>query len=425
MSIHAISGKPGGGKGDEALRRIINELRFGERPVVTNFAIRLSPWVRQVGSWGRRKFKPEIGLRAYLLQTYGKDFDCDKRVFALGESEARTFYLRRVTEGGECVTLDHSRDESNNVTSFVQTDATGGGILYVLDECWRDFGSRDWQTTGKGLIFYNAQHRKFGDTVLFVTQHTKQVETALRQMAQDFAVVVNMSKRKLGLFRQAAIFLVITYAEPPTGIMSEPLSREFFTLDKAGLGGCFDTSAGIGVSGGSAADIFERAKGLPWWLIPLLFIALAIGIFYVGSSVPALTKYFYSSRMTKASHDSTNSVLPSATNAVPARYSGGGGRSNSIPVVSAQRACVSGAVGVGARRVFFFNDGSVSALGAGITYASESFVVFGGVTCRWCRVAGAEYSDRLTNAAASDAARRDEPEPPGAFSNRRTKIIWR
>src|SRR5882724_5595688 len=50
-------------------------------------------------------------------------------------------------------------------------------VFYCIDECWKFFNARDWQNTGPGVLFYSAQHRKLGDTLLLLTQHSKQVES--------------------------------------------------------------------------------------------------------------------------------------------------------------------------------------------------------------------------------------------------------
>jgi len=386
MAIHFITGKPGGGKGFEALRRIIEELRFGERVIITNFAIRIPPWVRSVGGYNKRKLKPEMGLKAYLWQEYGQDYDCDKRIHYLTEKQTREFYLYRTNEAGNFYELEHTRDDKGNVVSFTTTTIGGRSTLYCIDEAWKDFGSRDWQNTGKGVLFYNAQHRKFGDTVLLCTQNTKQVETALRQVAQDFSVVTNMAKRKMGLFRQASIFIVTTYAEPPTGIQSEPLSRELHRLDKSGLGSCFDTAAGIGVGGGSAADIFERVKGYPWWLVPALFLAIIAILYYGIKNAPRWATSLNGEKRTNKIKKilGTNEISNATTNRnVPTHGTNG---THAATTNTPQALEVVGKLGNGIKTIWLLSDDTSAIFGNGVTYASDSFIVFQGKTCRWARV---------------------------------------
>jgi len=304
MSIHFITGKPGAGKGVIAMQQIENELVNGDRPIIcAAFAVRLHPWLRRVGRLGKKTQRPEIGLQGYLMSKYGRDFDCLRRVYLLDEDQAGEFYLRRVGASG-LITLEAVRDDKGRVESFSTDVALGlGGVVYILDESWKFFGSRNWQNTGKGVLFYAAQHRKLGDDWFVVTQNTKQIDVALRIVAQDFWVVTNHGKLKAGVFKQPAVFSVAIYGEAPTGARLEPMERKLYKLDKAGLGGCFDTAAGVGVAGVASADIFEKTKGVPWWGIfivialvgylvwqlPHLFGKAVVGAFVpVSASTPAV-----------------------------------------------------------------------------------------------------------------------------------------
>lgn len=281
MSIHILTGKPGGGKGAVASDQIEQELVYGDRAILTSLAVRVQPWVRWVRVLGFKvKPKPEIGWKAYLQDKYnGRDFDVEKRLIYLNEDEAKEFYLRRKNCSG-VVVLEAQRDSKGRIESYDTKGALeNGGVMYVIDEAWRDFGARDWQNTGKGAIFYTAQHRKLGDTVFFVTQHTKQIETALRQVAQDFWVVTNHAKFNLGIFRQPAVFSIAVFTEPPLGTSQPATERRVFRFDRKGLGGTFDTSAGTGVAGRSGADLNEKKKGLPWWL--MIFGIVLIGFLFV------------------------------------------------------------------------------------------------------------------------------------------------
>jgi len=274
MSINFVTGKPGGGKGIVSLKKLIDELMNGDRPIITNLPVRIHPWVRVSKRRGKMHYKPELGLKAYLIREYGQDFDCEKRVFLLTDEQVPEFYLYRVIDH-KLVQMPHTRNDKGSVCEYETDQALkAGGVVYCTDESWKFFGSRDWQKTSSGVLYYAAQHRHFGDTWIVTTQHTKQIETALRQVAQDFAVVTNHSKLKVGIFRQPDVFSVAIYTDAPMGSAQQPMERQIFTLDKAGLGSCYDTAAGVGLAAGGGADTHERKKGLPWWLI-----IVAIGVF--------------------------------------------------------------------------------------------------------------------------------------------------
>lgn len=310
--IRFITGKPGGGKGIVAMKEIIEELVNGDRPIITNFAVRIHPWVRVVRKMGKREYKPEMGLRHYLIKNHGKDFDCEKRIYILQPEDTKTFYLHR-RNCESWIRCKESFDDKGSVVGFDTSLAVeNGGVLYVIDEAWSVYGSRDWQTTGKGVLFYAAQHRKMGDTLLLVTQHTKQVETQLRQVAQDFAVVQNHSKKKLGWFRQPDLFSMAIYSEVPTGSEQEPMERRVFKLDKPGIGSCFDTAGGVGLGGGSSADIGEKIRGLPFPMIFLALAAIAVGFIFFAKGAGWLTGSFLTGAF--GLKKETKQSVPASTN---------------------------------------------------------------------------------------------------------------
>ncbi len=280
--IRFICGKPGSGKGVVLTEKfIIDELLHGDRPIICYFALKFEPWVRMWKRFGVTYTKPEIGLRAYLKSTYGKDFDLDKRIFLLPEEEAIECYLWRVVDG-KLVKLEESkikRDNKGRVDTFEHSLIKDtGGHMYIFDEVQRFVPARSFASTPEGLLTYSQLHRHAGDDVLFATQHTKFVDVALTRVAQEFWLVRNHGKMKLGLFRQPDIFSVSIYDQAPGGMLVEPMERKVFRLDKAGIGGCFDTTGGLrsGAGFGSAGDLFERKSGLPWWMIIVLLVAVAI-----------------------------------------------------------------------------------------------------------------------------------------------------
>ena len=319
--ITFITGKPGGGKGLVALKEIIDYLVNSDGAVVTNLALKCAPWVRRTSKRGKRSMVGEVGLSAYLHSKYGKDFDCDKRVFILPEETMGSFYLYRVefvrdAEGAvlssKLIKAQVITDEKGKVDSYETGPAlANGGILYCVDEAWKFYGARSWQDTGKGVLFYGAQHRKLNDRLLIVCQNTKQVDTALRMVAEDFWVCCNHGKKKLGFFRQPEMFSVSQFDQVPSGSSIDPMCRNMFKLDKKGLGGCYDTAAGVGVAGGMGADIGEKAKGLPFWVIFVALVFMGLGIWGACKGAGVLTGKLLTGTMNKPKAV-TNDVVKAA-----------------------------------------------------------------------------------------------------------------
>jgi hypothetical protein len=327
--IHFVTGKPRAGKGLFVMAEaIIRELRFSSRVIVTDLPVKLDPWLRVFVSdvsWdaspalfryssGRRSsssVQVESGLVAYLISTYGSDFGVRKRLRILTESEAREFYLIRCRRSdNQWFKVEHKRDPKNNSVESFSTDVATHPTVYITDECWRTFPSREWQTTGKGVIFYAAQHAKLGDDWYLTTQHTNQIEKQLRDLAQDFYVIKNMANRRVAMFRGPSIFTVSIYDRAPNGVMIEPMSVSTFRLDKKGIGGCYDTAAGSGVVG-QGADIRQAKKGLPFSVI-IVAVLCVLGLLIASPKIVsfALAKYMSPAQVALPSPVATNA--PSA-----------------------------------------------------------------------------------------------------------------
>ena len=105
-----------------------------------------------------------------------------------------------------------------------------------------------------------------------------------RRVAQDFSYIKNLGKQKEGWFRLPCYFLRRTYGSPVlnSSAPGEVLEGGGFRLNVKGLASCYDSSAGVGILGGRAADIGERQKGLDW----RLGIVMVIGVvLFLGFAV--------------------------------------------------------------------------------------------------------------------------------------------
>jgi hypothetical protein len=272
MALRMICGKPGHGKGLVSVQEAVTELVQGEGVIIGTLALRVEPWCT------RKTFEPRIGLRNYLLREFGKDFDVRNRVKILDDEDGGTFFLHRRKarpekgQPAEWLKSDCkmvTKGEDTKVVSFDTAPGIDSGRhMYFVDEAWHYFGSRSWQKTGEGLLYYNAQHRRFGDDVFFVTQNTKQIDPAVHRLCQEFWKVKNHAKMVIGWFKRPAIFTLEIYEDPPNGSTQRPMTKKVFKLDVAGLAQCYDTSAGVGFVGGGTADLGERRRGLPFWLMP-------------------------------------------------------------------------------------------------------------------------------------------------------------
>lgn len=290
--IHAISGKPGGGKTLYSVRLIVHELVYGSRTVITNVAIKAP----ELNEYIQREFpKASVNL-----------FD---RLWIFSEDEIKKFFTIRPrgSVGPKLLTKDQWKNGELPDYSGVNDN----GVLYVIDETHIGFNARNWQETGQDALYYLSQHRKLNDTVVWITQAIANVDKQFRSVTQDFTYIRNLSKEKMGLFRLPAIFTRQTYTEPATST-SRPMETGTFRLDVAGLAACYDTAKGVGIHG-ALADQGEKRNGLSWmWFVvglPVLLIAIYLFL-------PKLGAKLFSSPMHQprpSQTTNTPSVVPVAT----------------------------------------------------------------------------------------------------------------
>lgn len=358
MPIHLVCGKPGGGKGLHYARKFEEVLTRTESPIVTNFAIELLPWVNGKG-------KPQLGLLAYLRYKYhGNTFFSDTRIFRITDEQASKFYLYRPVRDfdkkGVVYHLEEAeayyketRDGDRVVSSFdLSIFGRSSPCVYFIDEAWAFWASRHWQKTGDGVQAYNSQHRKAGDEVYIATQHTKQIDPAIPRLCQDFQVCRNGSLLRMGIFRQPSTFKVSIFEDAPTGsIMQKPMATEKFKADFKGLAQTYDTTGGVGLAGRLSGDS-PKAKGLPFWVLPILGCLVPVIAYFVlahgfkwgvkqvtsvvlpgGSStnsargtnrVSGVASYFLPSGFNPGAGTNTGSASAAATNE-PVRMVGYGG----------------------------------------------------------------------------------------------------
>ena len=248
MAVRFLTGKPGDGKSMTAVQALQRELVTGKRQVVTNLPLFVGR------TW------------SFLKQRYGGEIDTE-RITILDEDETREFYLHRgrgyraaaPTKEGDgridysnCVHADGSSKNANDLPP----------VLYIIDEAHLHFGSRQWQDTAKAALFYLSQHRKRGDEVFFVTQHVKQVDSALRRLAAEFWRVTNYGARFPFGVKLPDVFVVDVFTAEPS-LLSSPIDTKSMRLDVEGLASCYDTAAGVGMVG-SMADKVKTRKGIPW-----------------------------------------------------------------------------------------------------------------------------------------------------------------
>ena len=273
MSVHFISGKPGGGKTLYAMRLIVEELVRGTRMIVTNVPInlgRLNEYLQEkYPAFYERHFC--VGDANIIMADHEDKFrtganfgHISDRILLIDEEELGHFFTFR-GNGVRLESITNAEWKAGKRPDF--SKVRDGGVFYVLDEVHIAFNARAWAETGAEVLYYLSQHRKLGDDVICITQNVGNVDKQFRSVAQDFTYIRNLSKKRAGLFRLPKMFVRSTYSQPATD-RSQADTSGTFTLDVRGLASCYDTAKGVGIHGRAGADKNERKSGLHWlWFV--------------------------------------------------------------------------------------------------------------------------------------------------------------
>ena len=332
MSIHFVSGKPGGGKSFYGTKLCFDELLYGTRPIVTNLA--LLPG--ELNDYYQRNYDNPKHLRRYLLPWWlnwlfwflpewllfvlepicveqieerikqPRVDDICNRVHLITDEEMAVFFTKRPGCEIEHITREQWKAGKRPDYSVVKDS----GVFFCLDEVHIPFNARAWAETGAEVIYYLSQHRKLGDDVICITQSVANVDKQFRSVAQDYTYLRNLGKEVAGWFRLPLRFVRKTYSQPPAGENDKPMDWGIFSLDVNGLARCYDTAKGIGIHGRAGADTKERKRGLHWgW-----FVAAVVALVYFGPRiVPNYLARFLSPGQAKHSSSAPSQTQPSPT----------------------------------------------------------------------------------------------------------------
>jgi len=263
MSIVIYTGKPRGGKSYRCHEKeFLAEVIYGERIIVTNLAILLPEFLAYLA-----KHHPSV------------NWDPHKKLRILSHEETQHFYLRR--------TLDPSQDLKHTTLAEQKAkifpdfgSVAGSGVLYILDEAHVYFDARCWAEAGPTLTYYNSQHAKLNDRVVFVTQFMELLDKRVKGFAQSVSIVRNYSKERfLTVFSMPRVFEERVFPrEPLRGDIPETIN--VFRLDPE-LAATYDTTQGVGITGRRMPERAEK-RGLPLWLIVPAVIAAGAAVFYLS-----------------------------------------------------------------------------------------------------------------------------------------------
>ncbi len=118
------------------------------------------------------------------------------------------------------------------------------------------------QSQGPHVTFYNSQHRKLNDEIVFISQFPDLVDKRLKGFAQEHVYLENLGiQRVFTVFRPPAYFVAKSYLKERTNSVQDVAQwTTRFRLD-LDIARCYDTSAGVGIKGRKQPETRKR-KGI-------------------------------------------------------------------------------------------------------------------------------------------------------------------
>jgi len=285
--IRMFLGYPGGGKSFGGLRELLDEAVYGYRTLCTSVPVDLGK------------------LSAYIQKHYPDvDWDPVKMCRILTEAECKKFWLHR-GPGKDIPDITSADEEAEK---WWVTPADWHHVLYVIDEAHMHFDARLWVKNSRSLTFYNSQHRKYHDEVVFITQFSDLIDKRVRGFAQEWWYFRNRGLEKfMTLFKMPKYFhCEIFFGAKCPGNVAMETRRYRLDLE---LAGCYDTSAGVGIVGRKAPER-NRMKGVPlaWIILP----------FAVGAAVLMFAPEWFAKGVAKL----TSSKAGAGAESAPVRRDG-------------------------------------------------------------------------------------------------------
>lgn len=281
-------GKPRAGKTKRVVMWLEEQLRSHTRPIVTNMAIEMGPWVDGKG-------KPHKGLVRTLQDKYGETFDVERRLHILKHEEVPRFYAVRPEVPKD--SWEPAKVKVVPRSDMWKFDANQySNCCYAIDEAEVYFPSSAVDAARANhedpeLLQWAKQAGRAGDEAIFLSQNLVWISIKLRKSCQECWWMVNHVHIPMWVFRRPDHITEETYMNCPPNPGETYLRKTKLVYNREEVEGCYDTAKGVGVTGNSAADIGQRAKGLHWGFIPagivLLGILALFGLRMLGDTIKA------------------------------------------------------------------------------------------------------------------------------------------
>jgi len=274
--ITGIIGKPRAGKSYYLVQRICDELAHGSRIVVTNLPLKqgeIAAYCARVNPGRDCRVLDRLRVIEDSREVTGEFWRFRGPVWDADGTLLEWLTLPRPDKEGR---VDVRRMVPGDGSEAEKARARSHSCLYVIDEIYNYYNTRDWQSIGRGALWYMAQHAKYGDDCLLATHQIADIDKQLKARFQSWLYLQNNSLLNYAnIFRGAR---TITWREYPSEMgRNTPINRSgTMRVDPDGVGKCYETDAGVGVPSGMGADKGRAAKGLPLWTVWVAAVVLGL-----------------------------------------------------------------------------------------------------------------------------------------------------
>jgi hypothetical protein len=304
--IRLVIGLPGNGKTLFCVSKIIDELLYSERMVITSC----------------QDLKLDR-LNAYLQERMpDRVIDLEKRILVLEKEEAFHFY--RFRAGGLVLPpMPESKGERRmRPEEFIESVQNYFAPLrdkpefltpvsYFITEAHDYFNADEWQQRGRAVQYYASKHRHLHDELVLETQFPGQLDNKMRELVQETHELINNYQRQIGPFARRGGFERRVFYKVPKG-KAEPFQTVTFTLDTAGVASCYHTTGALGImERGAEEKGFGRIRRLPWWSMWAGAGAIALLVGAILFTVPGLLGKMLGSMVSATEKGMRQQLVPS------------------------------------------------------------------------------------------------------------------
>jgi hypothetical protein len=221
-------------------------------------------------------------LRLDALNEYfaNEQVDVLGRVTLLSEDQVSYFWLYRGRK--DALSSPVVGEQIGDVTHW-PAEAVWP-VMYVLDEAHLYWHAREWAKIGRGVLWYLSQHRKRGDTIVWISQAPGHVDKQFRALTQDWTTCRNWALERLAGFAMPKRFRLEISLEPPDRVGRTVMETRSFRPDPK-LFGLYDTTAGVGMPGAMKPEPPPARRPSVAWLVVGACVLIIAGAWLVPRAV--------------------------------------------------------------------------------------------------------------------------------------------